>query len=206
MNVAAIAGRLPVKRVALFAVIGAAVWGSLHESPATWNGYPAPKDPEQAEDDLPLPFTHKGFTVSPLAHYKITAVVLARARYRMDQGAGLAPVDLALGWGPMSRAETLNDLSISQSGRWYEYRWANEPPLEPEEIISHSANTHCLPADNVRNALLAVRRHELVTLDGYLVEVTDLNGFIWRSSLTRADSGAHACEVFWVKALRHQRL
>ncbi len=177
----------------------AAAWLWLHEPAAKWRGIPAPNDPVQTEGNLPKPFPHEGYTVTPLARYSITAVVLARERYRNDREADLAPVDLALGWGPMSVATAINDLKISQSARWYEYHCPNGPPLDPGEIASHSANTHCLPADDgVRDTLLAVRRHELVKLEGYLVEVSTADGFRWTSSLTRADTGGHSCEVFWV--------
>jgi hypothetical protein len=107
----------------------------------------------------------------------------------------------------MSVASVINDLSISQSGRWYEYSYAGEPPLEPAEIASHSANTHCLPATNeVREKLLAVKRHQLVTMEGYLVEVTGADGYHWRSSLSRTDTGGGACEVFWITALASKPL
>jgi hypothetical protein len=79
--------------------------------------------------------------------------------------------------------------------------------LEPALIATHSANTHCLPADAaVRALLLAVKRHELVTLDGYLVEVTAADGYHWRSSLTRDDTGGGACEVMWITSLEHRPL
>jgi hypothetical protein len=103
----------------------------------------------------------------------------------------------------MSVAPVINELSVSQSARWYEYRWSGDgPPLEPAEITAHSANTHCLPADAaVRDTLLGIRRHELVRLQGYLVSVTKPDGFHWNSSLSRTDTGGHSCEVLWVTSV-----
>lgn len=168
---------------------------------------PAAHDPVQTTTGLPAPFSSGDYTVTPLAHYSITAVVLGRERYRVDPGAKLAPVDLALGWGPMSVASTLNELRITQGGRFYEYRWKGEPPLEPEEIVRHSANTHCIPANaEVRRQLLAVRRHERVSLEGFLVLVSNPSGWTWRSSLTRDDSGGGACELLWVTKVAHSAL
>jgi hypothetical protein len=195
-----------VKKFLFLAFLVAAGWLYFHETPARWRGMPAAKDPVQVARDLPAPFQHAGYTVTPLARYTITAVVLGRERYRNDREADLSPLDLALGWGSMSVAGVLNDLKISQSGRWYEYRYANEPPLDPRDISLHSANTHCLPADDVRSELLAVKRHELVTLDGYLVEVAGDGGYRWRSSMTREDTGAHACEVMWITSVSHRKL
>jgi len=195
-----------VKKFLFFAILAGAAWFYFHEPAAAWRGMPAAPDPVQVAKDLPPPFLHDGYTVSPLARYTVTAVVLSRERYRNDRGADLAPLDLALGWGSMSIAAVINDLKVSQSGRWYEYRYANEPPLDPGQMATHSANTHCLPSDDVRSDLLAVRRHELVTLEGYLVEVTGDGGYTWRSSLTRDDTGAHACEVMWVTRVSHRKL
>lgn len=188
-----------VKKALALVVLLAVAWLWLHEPAAKWRGIPAPNDPVQTGAHLPKPFRHDRYTVTPLARYAVTAVVLSRERYRYDHEAELAPVDLALGWGPMSIASVINDLEISQSARWYEYRPKDEPPLDLSEIVSHSANTHCLPAnDDVRDTLLSVRRHELVKLQGYLVEITLPDGYRWTSSLSRTDTGGHACEVFWI--------
>lgn len=191
-----------MKKFIALVLLVAAGWFYFHESPATWRGMPAAQDPVQTAGRLPAPFARDGYTITPLARYEVTAVVLSRERYHNDREADLAPVDLALGWGPMSIAKVINDLSISQSGRWYEYHWSGEPPLEPRTIATHSANTHCLPADaGVRDQLLAVKRHQVVSLEGYLVEISSPDGYRWRSSLSREDTGAHACEVLWVTAV-----
>jgi hypothetical protein len=168
---------------------------------------PAARDPVQTSEKLPPPFRHGDYTITPLARYAVTAVVLSRDRYRNDRGADIAPVDLALGWGPMSVASVINELKISQSGRFYEFSYTGEPPLEQRSIEIHSANTHCLPADDkVRDELLDVKRHELVTMEGLLVEVTAEDGYKWRSSLTREDTRGGACEVFWITDLKHRPL
>jgi hypothetical protein len=191
-----------VKKLIALVVLVAAGWLYFHQTPATWRGMPAAKEPIQLSTKLPAPFVHKGYTIQPLAQYQVSAVVLSRERYRNDRNAELCPIDLALGWGPMSIAKVINNLSISQSGRWYEYRYPGEPPLEPADIVCHSANTHCLPAnDEIRSRLLAVKRHEVVSLEGYLVEASAADGWHWRSSLTRTDTGGGACEVLWVTAV-----
>lgn len=192
-----------MKKWLFLAALIAAGWFVLHEPAAAWKGLPAPRDPQQDTQQLPAPFPAGEYTITPLARYGLKAVVLSRCRYRYDGGAKLGPVDLALGWGPMSAAAVINDLNISQSGRWYEYRWGSKgAPLEPDTIARHSANTHCLPAtDEVRKKLLAVRRHDVVALSGYLVSVTGPGGYRWNSSLSRDDTGGGACEVMWITSL-----
>jgi len=196
-----------VKKFLAFALVATAAWFFWHEPAAAWIGMPAAREPVQSESNLPSAFPHGDYTVTPLARYTVTAIVLGRERYRYGDEAELSPLDLALGWGSMSLAGVVNELKISQSGRWYEYRWSDDPPLEPAQIATSSANTHCLPADKeMRDALLAVKRHDLVTLEGYLVEVAGPKGYRWRSSLTRTDTGARSCEVFWVTSVERKKL
>ncbi|AKC83286.1 hypothetical protein IMCC26134_11780 [Verrucomicrobia bacterium IMCC26134] len=192
-----------MKKWLLFAALAAFAWGFFHKPEAGWKGLPAERDPQQDTQQLPAPINYGDYTVTPLARYALKAVVLSRSRYRNDASAEIAPLDLALGWGSMSSASVINELTISQSGRWYEYSWGSQgSPLEPDDIARHSANTHCLPATpELRSRLLAVRRHDLVALSGYLVAVSGPDGFTWRSSLSRDDTGGGACEVMWITAL-----
>lgn len=190
----------------LLVLIGAGIWFWQHEPAAKWRGMPAARDPVQTTTGLPAPFQHGDYTIAPLARYEVKAVVLARERYRNDPAAKLSPLDLALGWGPMSTAVVINDLSVSQSGRWYEYSWSGEEPLPADQIAAHSANTHCLPATpEIRHQLLAIKRHDIITLEGLLVEVTGPDGYRWRSSLSRTDTGGGACEVMWITAIHSTR-
>jgi hypothetical protein len=192
-----------MKKWLFLAALAAAGWLWFHEPAAHWKGLPATRDPQQDTQQLPAPFKSGDYTITPLARYALKAVVLSRSRYRYDASSPLSPVDLALGWGPMSDAAVINELTISQSGRWYQYRWGSAgSPLEADAIARHSANTHCLPSTpEVRAKLLSVRRHQVVALSGYLVEVNGPGGFRWRSSLTRDDTGGGACEVMWITAL-----
>lgn len=191
-----------MKKLVALLLLSAAIWFWWHEPAASWRGLPAARDPVQTTAGLPPVFRHDDYTITPLANYEIKAVVLSRKRYRYDAGAKFAPVDLALGWGPMSAANVINDLNISQSGRWYEYSWRDEPPLDPGLIAAHSANTHCLPATReIRRQLLAVKRHDVATLKGYLVEVNGPDGYRWRSSLSRTDTRGGACEIMWITSV-----
>jgi len=143
-----------------------------------------------------------GYAIEPVAAYTVRARVLSTERYRMGREADLSPVDFALGWGLMAETAVLDRLSISQSNRWYQYRWENAPPIEPSLIISSSANTHLVPADEaIKDRLLNVRAGSVVTLTGYLVNIKHADGWSWRSSLRRDDSGDGSCELMWVTDL-----
>lgn len=144
-------------------------------------------------------FDKDGYALTPLAGFSLQARVLSREDYRFGREADLSPTDLALGWGRMREDAVLAGLSLSQSGRWYRYRWQDTPPMPVEEIIRSSANMHMIPADEtVAAALQRVRRDQTVRIDGWLVQADAPDGWRWRSSLTREDSGGGACELVYV--------
>lgn len=155
--------------------------------------------PEQSATTQPG-WAQDDYEIQPLARYHLKARVLGKKRYYLDPTADLAPYDLALGWAGMSDTLGLNHVSISQSGRWYEYYFDASGPLSGAEIARSSANVHCLPGnDDVWSFLNGVRLHDFVELSGYLVEVRRAGRTPWRSSLVRDDTGNGSCEVFWIE-------
>ena len=147
-------------------------------------------------------FPFKGYTLQPLQNFQIEARVLASETYRADREADLSPIDLALGWGPMSDSAVLDKIRISQSSRFY-YWHVDEFPIPRQDIERSSANMHMIPADGViERRLKAVRPGQTVRIDGWLVEAQANDGWRWRSSLTRDDTGAGACEVIFVRDLQ----
>lgn len=148
------------------------------------------------------PFRLQAATLMPLAGFSIDAKVLSRKEYRSGREAELSPLDLALGWGRMREDAVIGRLDITQSGRWFHYRYPGDPPLPPAEIVRSAANMHMIPADEgVAAALDDVREGDRVRIDGWLVEAQAPDGWRWRSSISREDSGHGACEVVYVCAV-----
>ena len=164
-------------------------------------GMLAPNAPvQEASHDAPL-LSHADYVIEPVARFEVEARVLGAKRYRSGRESDLSPVDLALGWGPMSDQANLDAIDISQSRRFYHWR-SSRMPLPRRVIAEHSANMHLIPADEaVREALLRVRAGEIVRFRGYLVNVRASDGWRWRSSRTRKDVGGGACELVWVEEL-----
>jgi hypothetical protein len=164
-------------------------------------GVIAPQDPKQTSLSNGNPFQFNGYTFRPLATFEVEARVLSKERYWLGREADLSPFDLALGWGAMSNEAVLDEIDISQGGRFYRW-WTDTLGLPPKVIASHSANMHMIPADGeVGAALKRVRKGNLVQFSGYLVSIQADDGWHWVSSLTREDVGAGACEVVWVEKL-----
>jgi len=173
-------------------------WGSrgIEHAP----GVNAAAAPEQRVITAgPPQFQKKGYTLTALARFTLTARVLGVEHYHFDREADLAPVDFALGWGPMSDSAVLSKLKISQGGRFYHWR-TDEFPIPRREIEVNSANMHLIPATPaVEKQLKRARTGSIVQLSGFLVEVRAGDGWRWVSSLTREDTGAGACELIWVE-------
>jgi hypothetical protein len=69
-------------------------------------------------------------------------------------------------------------------------------------MITHLAQMHMIPStDEIASRLGRVRPGQLVTVSGYLVDVRGANGFTWKTSLSRSDTGDGSCEVVWVESL-----
>ena len=176
-------------------------WHARPVSTHMASGIAVADDPQQTEVDSAPAFQKGRYRIQPLARFDIQARVLGVEHYHMDREADLSPVDLAMGWGAMSDPEILRRIEISQSGRFY-YWHVDAFPIPREEIETHSANMHMIPADDrIADQLTSIRPGEIVKLHGYLVEATAEDGWHWRSSLTRNDTGAGACELVWVESV-----
>jgi hypothetical protein len=187
------------------AFVAWSAWTWWHDRPVEPPaGVLAPDDPVQVEldgDDAD-PVPHGDWTLSPRAGFTIVARVLSRETYAFDAFASAAPVDLALGWGPMSDSAMLAPLEIEQGARFYTLRWQSEPPAPPRVLLRHSSNVHTIAADEaIERQLRYLRRGEVVRLDGRLVDGVRADGARFRTSLSRDDTGAGACEVLLVERL-----
>lgn len=187
--------------LALAALLAVLQWGStrpIERRP----GIIAPQEPVQLpiESASALDVGH-GFQLTPRARFAATVRVLGRERYYIDPMAPIAPVDLAVGWGPMSDTAVLQALQISQSGRFFYWR-ASELPLPSKVIETHAANWHIVPANAaVYRRLRKLRPGALIRLSGELVDVAGPDGGSARTSLRRDDTGAGACEIIYTDAL-----
>ena len=180
-------------------------------APATGTYVSCPMPPQVGADSEPLqspvppslpPFRLAVAQLQPLAGFSVDARVLSREDYHVGRESALSPTDLALGWKRMRDDDVLSHLSISQSSRWYHYRWSGQAPIPPAEIAQSSANMHMIPSSAaVAEALHRVRAGDHIRVDGWLIEADEPDGWHWRSSLTRDDTGGGACEVVYVCAI-----
>jgi hypothetical protein len=66
----------------------------------------------------------------------------------------------------------------------------------------HSSNNHLVAANSsIAGVISDLYPGEIVTMKGYLVNISKPNGFYWNTSLSRTDTGKGACEVFYVEGI-----
>lgn len=191
----------------IWIALALAAWGGWHawsqrsvDQPPGVLVAEAPTQTELSDDEVAA-FEHDGYRLTPLAGFALEARVLTTESYRFDRLAGLAPVDVGLGWGAMSDSAVLSQIELSQSGRFMYWHVARFP-IPEQQIIASAANMHLIPATPViARRISALRKGQLISLRGRLVEAVAPNGMRIRSSLRRDDTGAGACEVVWVEDL-----
>lgn len=156
--------------------------------------------PEQRDTDGAR-IERLGFQLLPRAEFAATVRILRREDYSLGPLAKLVPTDFAVGWGPMSDSSVLEQIEISQGNRFYFWR-TESWPIERREIETHSANWHVIPdGDSVQAVLDRLRPGSLVEFRGRLVDIEGREGGM-RTSLTREDTGAGACEILLASSAR----
>jgi hypothetical protein len=175
------------------------------------SGRPIARAPGVLVDQEPLqtpsnaaPFALGEFELTPRARYDITARVLSVEPYKVDNGAKLSPIDFAVGWGPMSDSAVLDHFRITQGARFFTI-YPDESAIDLATALLGSANMHLIPATaRTREQLEAIRPGSIVRMQGFLVGVAGPDGYTWNSSLTRTDTGAGACELFYVESIEEE--
>jgi len=177
------------------------------------------QDPVQ-DNDISEPAVFVNFKdaiikIQPAAAYRISGLVMGKHVYPGSTfgcaesgtwGDRISPYDFLIAWGDVTKPENRKHIKFSQEVRWYHYHYDADSPLREDYISKHSSNNHFIPANqNIRFAADMLKGGETVTLEGFLVNVsgTYRDGEIWwNTSLTREDTGAGSCEVFYVIRLK----
>jgi hypothetical protein len=185
----------------VLALLGAARW-AMHRPVEHSPGELVADEPQQTGPSDRATVRHGDFDLIPLADFSVEARVLSRHDYSLGIESDLAPTDFALGWRRMSDSAVIDRLDIEQSARFYTYRWADAPPIPADEIVRSSANMHLVPADaGIERGIARVRTGDVIALRGRLIEARRSDGWKWRSSLRRDDTGAGACELVLVDSV-----
>jgi len=163
-------------------------------------------EPLQTSDDKP-PFEFRAggarYRVLPRFRWDESARIVSERPYRFSKAASLIPHDLVLAWGPVVRPPYAGRLHFTQVGRFY--MWGtSEASLDRQTIVTHTANTHVIPADDrLRRAVARLSSGDDVRLEGWLVDVEGIDepAFRWKTSTRRDDEGPGGCETVFLTRL-----
>ena len=148
----------------------------------------------------PASFDLDNYQLTRKARFKIRARVLGTEPYYFRREGDLSPIDLALGWGVMSDQVLIDQLDITQSSRWYRWKYDLPIPVSDQQIIASSSNMHMIPARaSVERSIKKLREGDIIILEGFLVDADHESGWRWRTSMSRTDTGAGACEIVYVE-------
>lgn len=192
-------GRFVVAAVVLL-VVAWWLWPSGKRYPP---GVLVPADPTitLVEGASPFPFESKDkrYDLTPRARYALQARVLSKNTDYADSLIG--PLDLTVGWGPMSDQAVLDRMEIWQDNtrHWF-CKPKGEWPIPVDQVALHAVNTHLIPSSpQVETQLLALGKGDLVSINGTLVDVSRPDGFHWNTSVDASGFGDHSCKIVWVE-------
>ena len=164
------------------------------------------REPVQAPE-LRAPFEYaaggKRYRIVPRFRWDQSARVVGEEPYRFGAAAALIPEDFALVWGPLLESPFAGRISYSQGSRFFFWR-TKDLSLDRATIVSHSANTHVIPASaRLEHAIACVSVGDDVRLEGWLVDVDGVTdpSFHWGTSTSRQDEGPNSCETVYLERL-----
>ena len=139
---------MDIKKFLIILLVIAVAWMLYNNSDQVilGPGVMVSEEPYQEKIDSSFKVSMGDYTITAIAKFRIKAKVLSKENYSFGREADISPTDLALGWGNMSDEVVLDQIEISQSGRFY--RWhVDSFPIPRKEIVTHSANMHLIPFD-----------------------------------------------------------
>jgi hypothetical protein len=142
----------------------------------------------------------------PRVRWEGSARFAGAESHHFGAAASLLPVDLALAWGPLLAPPYAGKISYSQYARYYFWR-TRDGSLDRGTIVSHSANTHLIPATSrLSTAIGCVARGDDVRLEGWLVDVEGIDDpdSLGDENAARG-RGPSSCETVYLERLTINR-
>ncbi|WP_340105009.1 hypothetical protein [Rhodohalobacter sp. 8-1] len=164
-------------------------------------GIVAESKPDVAMIDFPNPIETDNFIITPKFEVSGTVRVIARNRYWFEDMSHISPLDLLFSWNRMSDEELLKRMLVKIDDRSYHVQMT-KPPYQRGNIHEHLMMAHTIPAsENIQEKLLSIRRGQLVTFSGYIVDIEDRVGTEWISPVRDQHPANRSSQWIWIEGL-----
>jgi len=169
------------------------------------HGVVAPNSPSITYLLWEQPFSHKNLLVTPVRRIEGEMRVLSKNWYLLDDKADIVPYDLVLGWGDMSDEKVIGNIKVSQRNRNYRMEMTRHP-IPPKQIGEQSTMIHALPSSKmIQDELNKVRRGNIITIKGYIVDVKSKDeSWFWKSDFRNESLGDRDSQIVWIEEISIQ--
>jgi hypothetical protein len=162
-------------------------------------GILAESKPEVAKIDFPIPIETDNFIITPKFEINGTVRVIAKNRYWFEDMSHMSPMDLLLSWDRMSDEDLLTRMLVKIDDRSYSVQMT-KPPYQRGNIHQHLMMTHAIPAtEQIQDKLTSIRRGQLVSFTGYIVDIQNRIGTEWISPVRDELPANRSSQWLWIE-------
>lgn len=166
-------------------------------------GIVAESGPELSKAENQKDITFDGNTFSPFRKVKATVRVVEKDRYFFDDMSKFAPYDILVSWGEVSDQKNLDYLNFKLSNRSFTYNKLRLP-LNENTVLNHIELWHIVSStSDIEKEISRLRDGHIITIQGYLVDVTTKEGLSWNStsSPSKLTRSGNKHDILWVTSL-----
>lgn len=192
-----------VKYIFLCALIGLSVvaWSEIpiKRSP----GITAESGPELSRVDNQTDILFDGNTFSPFKKVTATVRVVEKDRYYFDGMSQFSPYDVLVSWGQVSDQKNLDYLRFQLKDRSFDFK-KTRLPLPVDTINKQIKLWHFVSSsEDIESTLFGLREGHIITISGYLVDVTTKEGLVWKSasSPSKETRSLNQHDIFWITSI-----
>mgnify|MGYP003667125547 FL=1 len=192
-----------VKYIFLCAFIGLSVLAWSEIPIKRGPGIVAESNPELARVYNQMDISFDGNTFSPFKKITATVRVVEKDRYFFNGMSHFSPYDILVSWGQASDQKNLDYINFKLKDRSYSYNKLRLP-LSANTINSQTELWHLVSStENIERELFGLRKGHIITISGYLVDVTTKEGLSWNSSSSpsKITRSGNKHDILWITSL-----
>lgn len=150
---------------------------------------------------FPNPIETDNYIILPRFEINGTVRVIAKNRYWFEDMRHISSIDLLLSWDRMSDEDLLRRMLVQIDDRSYHVQMT-KPPYQRGNIHEHIIMAHTIPAsERIQEKLKTIRRGQLITFSGYIVDIENRVGTEWLSPVRDQWPAHRSSQWIWIEDL-----